>query len=129
MVKDQFENESAGDGVDIADNSPIYNNFSYAGNNYDFTLIFDDKNPRSEWLKIEVEDKSKNKYTITLNIRHSFFYPFIQKKDFLVLSAKFAMALAIAEIKASSLATDGLVSPSSIRNEMGRILEDFKSNE
>lgn len=129
LVEDQVENESAGVGVDIEDNSPLQINLSYAGNDYDFTFIFDDKNPRSEWLKLEVEDKSINKYTITLNTRHSFFYPFIQKKDFLVLLAKFATALVIAEINAWSLATDGMVPPSSIRNEMGRILEDLKSNE
>ena len=129
LVEDQVENESAGVGVDIEGNSPTQINFSYAGNDYYFTFIFDDKNPRSEWLKLEVEDKSINKYTITLNARHSFFYPLIQKKDFLPFIVKFATALVIAEINAWSLATDGLVSPSSIRNEMGRILEDLKSND
>lgn len=126
LEDDQVVNESAGLGVDIEDNSPIRIELSYGGNDYDFTFIFDDKNPRSEWLKLEVEDKSLNKYTITLNTRHSFFYPFIQKKDFLVLLAKFATALVIAEINAYVLATDGTVSPSNIRNEMGRILEDLK---
>ena len=129
LIEDQVESESAGVGVDIEDNLPLQIHLSYAGNDYDFTFIFDDKNPRSEWLKLEVEDKSINKYTITLNTRHSFFYPFIQKKDFLVLLAKFATALVIAEINVCSLATDGMVYPSSIRNEMGRILEDLKSNE
>ena len=129
LFEDRTENESAGVGVDIEGNSPLQINLSYAGNDYDFTFIFDDKNPKSEWLKLEVEDKSINKYTITLNTRHSFFYPFIQKKDFLVLLAKFATALVIAEINAWSLSTDGMVPPSSIRNEMGRILEDLKSNE
>lgn len=125
----QILNESAGIGVDIEDNSPLQIKLSYSGQNYDFTFVFDDKNPRSEWLKLEVEDSSINKYTITLNTRHAFFYPFIQKKDFLVLLAKFATALVIAEINAYSIATDGMVYPSSIRNEMGRILEDLKSNE
>ena len=125
----QILNESAGLGVDIVDNSPLQIKMSYTGKDYDFTFVFDDKNPRSEWLKIEVEDSSVNKYTITLNTRHSFFYPYIQKKDFLVLLAKFATALVIAEINAYSIATDGMVTPPSIRNEMGRILEDLKSNE
>ncbi|KDE41522.1 hypothetical protein NPL7_03365 [Metamycoplasma hyosynoviae] len=126
LIEDQVENESVGVGVDIEGNSPLQINLSYAGNKYDFTFIFEDKNPMSEWLKLEVEDKSANKYTITLNTRHLFFYPFIQKKDFLVLLAKFTTALVIAEINACSLATDGKVSPSSIRIEMGRILEDLK---
>ena len=119
-------NESAGVGVDIEDNSPLQIKLTYNGNDYDFTFIFDDKNPKSEWLKVGVEDKQINKYAITLNIRHSFFFPFIQKKDFLVLLAKFAIAIVIAEINAYEIATDGLVSPSSIRNEMGRILEDLR---
>lgn len=122
-------NESAGVGVDIEDNLPLQIKLNYSGQEYDFTFVFDDKNPRSEWLKLEEEDISINKYTITLNTRHAFFYPFIQKKDFLVLLAKFATALVMAEINAYSIATNGMVSPSSIRNEMGRILEDLKSNE
>lgn len=122
-------NESTGVGVDIEDNLPLQIKLYYSGQEYNFTFVFDDKNPRSEWLKLEVEDASINKYTITLNTRHTFFYPFIQKKDFLVLLAKFATALVIAEINAYSIATNGMVSPSSIRNEMGRILEDLKSNE
>ena len=125
----QVSKESAGLGVDIEDNSPLRLELTYGGKNYDFTFVFDDKNPKSEWLKTEQEDTLFNKYTITLNIRHSFFYPFIQKKDFLVLLAKFATALVIAEINAYSISTEGMVAPSCIRNEMGRILEDLKSNE
>ena len=124
-----LSNESAGLGVDIEDNSPLQLKLTYSGKDYDFTFVFDDKNPRSEWLKVEIIDALFNKYIITLNTRHSFFYPFIQKKDFLVLLAKFATALVIAEINSYSIATDGMVPPTSIRNEMGRILEDLKSDE
>lgn len=122
-------NESAGIGVDIDNNAPLQIKLSYCNRDYDFTFIFDDKNPKSEWLRVTIEDESTNKYTIILNTRHSFFYPFIQKKDFLVLLAKFATALVIAEINSVSISTDGRIDPSSIRNEMGKILEDLKSNE
>lgn len=125
----QVSNESAGIGVDIEGNSPLQLKMSYNGKDYDLTFVFDDKNPKSEWLKIEVGDTLFNKYTITLNTKHAFFYPFIQKKDFLVLLAKFATALVIAEINAYSIATDGMVNPTCIRSEMGRILEDLKTNE
>ena len=122
-------NESAGIGVDIDNNAPLQIKLSYCNRDYDFTFILDDKNPKSEWLRVTIEDESTNKYTIILNTRHSFFYPFIQKKDFLVLLAKFATALVIAEINSVSISTDGRIDPSSIRNEMGKILEDLKSNE
>lgn len=119
------------DGVDIEDNSPLQIRITYSGDDYDFTFIFDDQNPKSEWLKVESEGKDKiiKNYKLTLNIRHSFFFPFIQKKKFLILLAKFATALVIAEIKTCAVAIGGMVSPSSIRNEMGRILEDLKLNE
>lgn len=122
-------NESVGVGVEIEDNAPLRLEFSYNYENYIFTIIYDDQNPRSEWLKVEIEDKTLNKYKIILNIKHTFFYPFIQKIDFLVLLAKFATALVISEIKAYSNASNGMISPSCIRNEMGRVLEDLKSNE
>ena len=72
-----------------------------------------------------MQDKENNKFKLTLNVLNLFFYPYIQKKDFLSVLAKFAAALIIAELNAYEIAQDGLVSPSSIRIAMGQILEDF----
>ena len=117
--------ESAGVGVEIEENKPINIRMKYREKPYEFVFVFDDKNIKSEWLKLEILSKEENKYRLTLNALHLFFYPFIQKKDFLVVLAKFAAALVIAELNSYEIAQNGLISPSSIRLAMGQVLEDF----
>lgn len=117
--------ESAGVGVEIEENKPISIKMNYRGKPYDFIFIFDDQNRKSEWLKLKVLDKESNKYELTLNALHLFFYPFIQKRDFLVVLAKFAAALVIAELNSYEIAEGGKISPASIRLAMGQVLEDF----
>lgn len=119
------EKETAGIGVDIEENRPISLEMKYRGKPYHFTFIFDDSNKKSEWLKLEPVNRENNEYKLTLNVLHLFFYPFIQKKDFLVVLAKFAAALVIAELNSYDVAQNNLVSPSSIRIAMGQVLEDF----
>ena len=119
------EKETAGLGVEIEENKPIILQMKYRGKPYIFTLVFDDTNRKSEWLKLEILDKENSKYRLTLNALHLFFYPFIQKKDFLVVLAKFAAALVIAELNSYDIAQDGLIDPSTIRLAMGQVLEDF----
>ena len=117
--------ESAGVGVEIEGNAPILIDLTYRNRNYKFTFVFDDTSSHSEWLKLEVVNKEDNEYKLILNTLHIFFYPFIQKKDFLVVLAKFASALVIAEISSYETAQNGKISPSSIRLIMGQVLEDF----
>lgn len=125
----EHENESAGVGVEIEENRPIYCSMKYREKTYYFTIILDDTNPKGHWLRLEQIKDKEHGYIMTLNIMHSFFYPFIQKKDFLVVLARFAVALVIAELNSYEVAQDGLVSPSSIRTSMGQILEDFRKND
>ena len=122
---DSDENESAGTGVEIERNTPIKVSMKYRGKQYNFKILYDDQNKKSEWLKLEPIDSDNNEYQLTLNVLHLFFYPFIQKKDFLVVLSKFATALVIAELDSYEIARDGMISPSSIRLALGRILEDF----
>lgn len=117
--------ESTGVGVEIEENRPISIQMNYRGKPYDFIFIFDDQNKKSSWLKIKPLDKENNKYELTLNTLHLFFYPFTQKRDFLIVLAKFASALAIAEINSYTIAEGGKISPSSIRLAMDEVLEDF----
>ena len=119
------EKETVGIGVEIEENKPINLKMKYRGKPYDFKFVFDDTNRKSEWLKLEEISKENNQYKLTLNVLHFFFYPFIQKKDFLVVLAKFAAALVIAELSSIMVCENGLISPSTIRLAMGQVLEDF----
>ena len=118
-------NESAGTGVEIEQNTPINISIKYKGKQYKFRIVLDDQNPKSEWLRLETVNQETYEYILTLNVLHLFFYPFIQKKDFLVVLCRFAAALVIAELESYDIAKDGMVSPSSIRLALGKILEDF----
>jgi len=120
-------NESSGIGVEIADNAPIKVSFTHNGKPYIFHVINDNSNARSQWLKMAYINEENNEYELTLNSLHTFFYPFIQKKDFLVILIKFSIALVISEIEAYKIA-GGNIKPSTIRISMGRILEEL-SNE
>ncbi len=126
---DEFDTaESAGTGVEIIDNSPINLSLNYKGDKYSLQFILDDQNPKSSWLKVEPIDVDNNVYKLTLNVLHLFFYPFMQKKDFLGVLCQFSAALVIAELNAYDTAKEGLVAPSSIRIALGSILEDFTND-
>ncbi|MDG0889247.1 ATP-binding protein [Paracholeplasma manati] len=119
--------ESSGLGVEIDDNSPIKVGFEHNKRVYTFFVINDCSNPKAQWLKMSVVNEVRNEYELTLNALHTFFYPFIQKKDFLVILIKFSIALVISEIEAYRI-DGGSIKPSTIRVSMGKILEEL-SNE
>lgn len=119
--------ESSGLGVEIEDNSPIRVAFTHNKKPYVFYVINDNLYPKGQWLKMAVINEENNEYELTLNSLHTFFYPFIQKKDFLVILIKFSIALVISEIEAYKI-EGGHIKPSTIRISMGKILEEL-SNE
>lgn len=120
-------NESSGLGVEIDQNSPIRVGFTHNKKPYVFYVINDNSNSKAQWLKMSIINERNNEYELTLNSLHTFFYPFIQKKDFLVILIKFSIALAISEIDAYKI-EGGNIKPSTIRISMGKILEEL-SNE
>lgn len=120
----EHNNESVGLGVEIEDNAPIKLSFIHNSKNYIFHVINDNSNSRAQWLKMTIVNQENNEYEITLNSLHTFFYPFIQKKDFLVILIKFSIALLISEIEAYRI-EGGNIKPSTIRISMGKILEEL----
>ncbi len=52
----------------------------YRGKPYDITIVFDDANRKSEWLKLEVQDKENNKFKLTLNVLNLFSLSLYTKK-------------------------------------------------
>ena len=76
------------------------------------------------------DDYGKQRYWwvwVNIELTTHFFYPFIQKKDFLVILIKFSIALVISEIEAYKV-EGGSIKPSTIRISMGKVLEEL-SNE
>ena len=85
------------------------------------------KGSSTTWINVDpAEDGSSAK--VQMNINHPFFKPFSAQEDFKKVLEKFAIAFALAEIRAKKNANeDGSVSPSAFRNlinEYLRILSD-----
>lgn len=74
------------------------------------------------WIKVDpAEDGSSA--NIQLNINHPFFKPFSEKEDFKLVLEKFAIAFALAEIRAKNNANaEGMISPISFRTYINNFL-------
>ena len=122
-----YTKESEGIGVDIQGNHPIIVKFTYDKKGYKFTIILDG-NSNSQWLKVSSNDEKPGEFELIINSSHLFFYPFIQKKDFLSILIKFAIALVLSEVDAYKIG-DGKIMPSTIRIGIGKILEELSNVE
>ena len=79
-----------------------------------------------EWLKIDFIEKEskKNKFKVTLFYNHSFFKPYVNEGEFILVLKKFAIALAVSIINAEFTPTTGLdQTPSAILNFMNDYLK------
>lgn len=77
-----------------------------------------------QWLRYQHNDSGVNE--LLININHPFFLPYSNDDDFKVVLEKFALSLVISEEKSKKIAnSDGFIYPSSIRNMMNDILEQF----
>lgn len=88
--------------------------------NYTFNYIMKNSDPDANWLSII---PINGEYTIEWNIRHPFFKPYSNDQEFLKLMQQFTFALALSEIEAKQMSTDGKISPSAIRNKMNETLK------
>lgn len=81
------------------------------------------------WINIDpAEDGSNAK--VQLNINHPFFKPFSAQEDFKKVLEKFAIAFALAEIRAKKNANeDGSVSPGAFRNLINEYLRKLSDDE
>lgn len=61
------------DGVTIEGGNHVNYRFVYKHAEYLFHIIFDMSDPTMDWLLVEAE--GKNEYTLSINMRHSFFKP------------------------------------------------------
>lgn len=75
---------------------------------------------------ISVEKKVDNTVEIQLNINHPFFKPFSAKADFKLVLEKFAIAFALAELRAIDNSNeDGSISPLAFRTNINKFLREL----
>lgn len=87
------------------------------------------KGNAATWIRVDSEEDG-NKASIQLNINHPFFKPFSEKEDFKLVLEKFAIAFALAEIRARKNATeDGLISPNAFRTHINNFLRELTDEE
>lgn len=124
IVDEEVVTESD-DGVIIEGGNQVDYKFRYKNIDYLFHIVFDMFNPTAHWLL--VEECGENEYILTLNMRHPFFKPLIEKKEFLPIMTKMSIALVLAEIESMSISPNGMINPCDIRLKMNQILENVRS--
>ena len=83
----------------------------------------------STWINVDKADDGRNA-KVQLNINHPFFKPFSEKEDFKTVLEKFAIAFAVAEIRANKNANeDGSVSPRAFRELINEYLRKLSDDE
>lgn len=111
-------------GVIIDGGDQVNYRFKYKGIEYVFHIVFDTSDPTLHWLM--VEKITDMEYNLSINMKHSFFKPLIEKKEFLPLMTKMSIALVLAEIESMTLSPDGRIDPCDIRIKMNEILENVR---
>ena len=84
-------------------------------------------NPTAHWLL--VEECGEHEYILTINMRHPFFKPLIEKKEFLPIMTKMSIALVLSEIESMAISPNGMINPCDIRLKMNEILENVRRGE
>lgn len=115
------------DGVTIEGGNHVNYRFMYKHIEYLFHIIFDMSDPTMDWLL--VEDDGENEYTLSINMRHSFFKPLIEKREFMPIMMRMSIALVLAEIESMTVSPDGRIEPSAIRLKMNEILESVRKGD
>ena len=115
------------DGVMIDGGDQVNYRFKYKGIDYLFHIIFDVTDPTLHWLL--VEENSENEFTLSINMKHSFFKPLIEKREFLPIMTRMSIALVLAEIESLTLSPDGRIEPCDIRLKMNEILENVRKGD
>lgn len=115
------------DGVMIDGGDQVNYRFKYKGIDYLFHIIFDVTDPTLHWLL--VEENSENEFTLSINMKHAFFKPLIEKREFLPIMTRMSIALVLAEIESLTLSPDGRIEPCDIRLKMNEILENVRKGD
>jgi hypothetical protein len=112
------------DGVAIQGGNQIDYTFTCHGVEYTFHIVLDMTDPSAHWLLVEGNGDSE--FTLYINMRHAFFKPLIEKRDFLPIMIRMSIAIVLAEIESVLMSPDGRIDPCDIRLKMNEILENVR---
>lgn len=115
------------DGVILEGGHQVNYKFKYKNVDYLFHIIFDVTDPAVNWLLLEPVNTAE--YNLSINMRHVFFKPLIEKREFLPIMTRMSIALVLAEIDSMFISPDGRIEPSSIRLKMNEILETVRKGD
>lgn len=124
---DAGSNTDENDSVVIEGGDQVNYKFMYKNSEYLFHIVFDMTDPTMDWLL--VEEDGDNEYTLWINMRHSFFKPLIEKKEFMPIMMRMSIALVLAEIESMIVSPDGRIEPCTIRLKMNEILESVRKGD
>lgn len=97
--------------------------FEYMGSSYVFYVEFETASPLSPWVTLN--SPQDGTYIIRVNMKHPFFKPFIDNKEFTVIMTKLVIAMILAEVEAVKISFDERIDAGAIRNKMNKILQDL----
>lgn len=120
------QNQNSGN-VQLEGGKQINYAFTYKRIDYQFHIILEMNDPAMDWLL--VEQLSDTEYNLSINMRHSFFKPLIDKSEFLPIMMRMSIALVLAEIESMVTSHDGRIEPSAIRLKMNEILETVRKGD
>ena len=112
------------DGVAIQGGNQIDYTFTCHGIEYTFHIVLDMTDPSAHWLLVEGNGDAE--FTLYINMRHAFFKPLIEKRDFLPIMIRMSIAIVLAEIESVLMSPDGRIDPCDIRLKMNEILENVR---
>lgn len=120
------QNQNSGN-IQLEGGKQINYAFTYKHIDYQFHIILEMNYPAMDWLL--VEQLSDTEYNLSINMRHSFFKPLIDKSEFLPIMMRMSIALVLAEIESMVTSHDGRIEPSAIRLKMNEILETVRKGD
>ena len=124
--KEVYTNLNKNDSLAIEGPEKYQINSKYNNTQYKFQVELITDRSFASWLLYEKVEE--NHYNIALNMKHPFFKPLIDNKEFSQLMIRLVIAIVLAEIEACKISFDGRVDTTDIRMQMNKILEELSSD-